>query len=308
MARHRNNSNEIYFERGCELVNAAFWSFCIGKLLNRLITIHFDKADLRPHHKRFVTQYMKGTGDWLRCRTDSKLCYVYVFENPPGGGLHVHIFMHVPLEHWDDFVRASRKRLRRHLKRYRIRYVGRILRNKGVRSYAGLIRGTHNVFDYLRDFRFILCYMLKGSEQRSARLIEMLAHDDFGPDRDSLPQLDDVPDLDFSSIHVSGQGVIVGKRSGYSESLGPSRRVFVRRRCLRHPNIVLPAREERAELLLWQAGLIFPKRPTLILPEPLGSLAAQTPPIASPPAETNARIISSPSGDCASGGGSNARQ
>jgi hypothetical protein len=171
------------------VIDAACFAVCIGRPLNRHITIHLNRAKVSCSHS-FITRFLKHAGDWLRYRADIAPHYVWVLENPPGGGLNVHILIHVPTAHVADFNRAQRRW---------IKMSGALNRPGVLRSsdiwYSDFSRGLQ---PYLCDGLWgILKYLLKGLAPESAERLGIAPQD---------------------------EGPVHGKRSGCSEALGPARR------------------------------------------------------------------------------------
>lgn len=91
----------------CEnLLRAAEHALRIGRPLNRMLTVHFDKARISdPVHA--TGQLLKLMGDWLRCN-NTGITAVWVREAGPTKGEHVHILLSVPPPILGSFARMQR--------------------------------------------------------------------------------------------------------------------------------------------------------------------------------------------------------
>ena len=182
-------SQSLSRSEALRLRGAAVFAFCDGKLLNRFVSIHLDQIG-SPSAQRTLVSFLKRAGDCLRKRSGLTPAYVWVLENPLGGGLHAHVLIHVPA----------------HLRRDFDRLMGGWLVGKGNDVPAGAIHARavrHSASGapaelYLRHgLLATLRYMLKGIAADEA--------DAFG-------------------VVPEAQGVAKGKRSGYSEALGVQHR------------------------------------------------------------------------------------
>ena len=191
-----------------KLYDAVRYSYCIERTLNRHLVIHWERAGVKSNVQRATTAFLKHAGDWMRHNPIGPLTYVWVLENPPvsedrfGGGLNVHIVIHVPDE-WatefrrrcDAWVRASGGEVRPKVLR-----LGQVPKRRSFDSYDNLKKGIIG----------LLVYVFKGADDTTCR--------------------------EFCISHEP-QGTIHGKRCGYSESLGPKRRHFPTTALPRYPRI-----------------------------------------------------------------------
>jgi hypothetical protein len=93
--------------KDCEnLLLAARQAIRIGKPLNRMLTVHFDKAGI-PDPVKATGQLLKLMGDWLRCY-DTAITAVWVRESGSAKGEHVHILLCVPPPILVSFSRMQR--------------------------------------------------------------------------------------------------------------------------------------------------------------------------------------------------------
>jgi hypothetical protein len=93
--------------KDCEnLILAAEHARCIGKPLNRMLTVHFDAAGIADPVKA-TGQLLKLMGDWLRCY-NTAITAVWVREAGPTKGEHVHILLSIPPNKIGSFNRMQR--------------------------------------------------------------------------------------------------------------------------------------------------------------------------------------------------------
>jgi len=93
--------------KDCEnLILAAEHARQIGAPLNRMLTIHFDKAGI-SNPVNATGQLLKLMGDWLRCY-NTGITAVWVREAGPQKGEHVHILLSVPPPILGSFTRMQR--------------------------------------------------------------------------------------------------------------------------------------------------------------------------------------------------------
>lgn len=84
---------------------------------NAFVTINFKVLEIRDRDAvAAIGQYIKLNADWMASR-GYRLKWVWVRENPPGKGSHVHILLHIPPELAKDrtklqygWIKAIRKR------------------------------------------------------------------------------------------------------------------------------------------------------------------------------------------------------
>lgn len=191
----RQRSDHISFREAQRFWDAVVFSICKGRPFNILLTVHITQGRAeRP--RQFLTAFRKAVGEWIRRKSFEAVHECWVLENPPatekgGGGLNVHIILHVPPNLVSAFMQQNR--------------LDNWGRQAGLYVYDGVIEVTKlkcstNLFseDFLRHGVLGLCrYLLKGIEPAVAYR--------FG-------------------IRPEYQGIIWGKRLGYSESLGQQRR------------------------------------------------------------------------------------
>ena len=168
------------------LLDAAVFAYEQDRSLNLTISVNLTKAGICGEARHFMQQFLKNMTDWLGRKTDGPH-YLWVLENPPQRGLHVHIMVHWPGKHRDGLG----KRLRKWLKRAGGRYRARVLDYQNLRQ-PGDPDGTGYGPNFVR-------YLLKGVDPASRRI--------YG-----------------QNLECEFQGVIKGKRSGTSESIGKAAR------------------------------------------------------------------------------------
>jgi len=244
----------IFIGQAAAVIDATLYAFCIGRWLNRSITIHFGKAGVRSHDNAhaLLTDFLKHGGDWLSKRGHRPPYYVYSFENPDKsdeqesfGGLHVHILLHVPRDEWKPFVRFERRWIKRAVKEAGGRYQRGVLVDGPVFFCAEFMRGIASLSDYIEEGLLgSLLYLLKGGEAGTPALL--------GLDEEAVKRLP-------PRLQPSPQGIIFGKRVGFSEALSRQRHVFPLLEI--RPGMWMAGREAHSRATLRMFGLQFASRP-----------------------------------------------
>lgn len=173
------------------ILSAARFADWIGRPLNRLITLAWAHGEVDDPFKG-TARFFKLASDAMRKR-GIDWAWVWVHENGPVMGVHVHILAHVPVDHERWFHR----------------------RCHGWAKACGMIRkagGRHS-----RRIGF-LHRCPSPVEQESYRLnldriLEYVL-------KDACP----VARVRFGITRVGDHGVIEGKRAGFSQNLGPKAR------------------------------------------------------------------------------------
>lgn len=160
----------------------------IGLPFNRFTTVHWEAAGVADGLKA-TGRLLKLMGDWLRSR-GRHAPFLWVREDGPGKGAHVHILLHLP----PDLIDAFNRRQRGWLAVCGARWRGGVLRTRSIgRTYRQALGGGQ---DYLANLAETVDYVLKGADHR--------ARERFGIRR------------------CEGGGTVVGKRCGVSQNLGPA--------------------------------------------------------------------------------------
>ncbi len=165
-------------------LQAAGFAGVIGVPLNRHLTISWHVAETIGRVQDLQREVLQLAAKWLRYH-GVQPAFVWVVENGYVLGHHSHIAIHVP----DHLVRRFRVMADRW-----VQHVGGNPKNRGA------VRMTRDKFgraDYHAAIEGLLRYMLKGLELEAARLLRI------------EPQYDKA-------------GTVIGKRCGFSESLGPT--------------------------------------------------------------------------------------
>ena len=156
-------------------------------------------------------------GDWLRHKVVPFYC-VWVLETK--GGLNLHLLIHVP----DQLQKRFSLRAKRWLVASGGDSCSRVLRTKRIRHS----KSRDEFFDYLEKGLFgLLRYVSKGIERNAAG--------------------------EFA-IRPTPQGRIIGKRAGWSETLGRDRRTWPIRRHPKYPKVFIAGQECRKRRLVQLAG------------------------------------------------------
>jgi hypothetical protein len=236
-------SNYVSINQASAIVDAVLYAFCRAKWLNRFITIHFGKAGVRSYAdaRGLLEDFLKHAGDLLSKRGLGPPCYVYVFENPEGGGLNAHILLHVPFDEWHSFAKLERGWIKRAVKKLGGRYQKGVLDYEPVYYCREFMAGKASLSDFIeKGLLGSLLYLLKGGEAGTPSLL--------GLDADAVSRLS-------PKLRPSPQGIISGKRVGFAEALSRTQHFFPRREI--RPGIWMSGREAHARATLRAFGLEF---------------------------------------------------
>jgi len=175
------------------ILDATDFALALGLGLNRFVSIHWEAGGITDDLAA-TARWLKLAGDWIRSR-GGKVAYVWVRENGPGKGAHVHILMHLPPALSDPFNR---------LKRGWLKACGAVWK-KGVlqsrpigrdlRQFAG--QGPTRL-TYEANLRAVVDYILKGADEATRQALQIQRSEPGGD--------------------------IIGKRCGVSQNIGPDAR------------------------------------------------------------------------------------
>ena len=172
------------------LIEATGFAVRSGLPFNRMVTIHWEAGRVEDDLKA-TARFLKLAGDWVR-RQGGVLAFLWVRENGPGKGRHVHILMHLPPDLARAFNRCQRRWLRACGAIWR---AGVLLSRPVARSLSHALTGGP---DYDANLAEALGYLLKGAD---------------GPAREA-----------FGIRRREAGGSVVGKRCGVSVNIGPGMR------------------------------------------------------------------------------------
>lgn len=175
------------------LIDAAIYAAATGRAFNRHWTVHYERAGISDAEgAQFVTRLLSAVRRSLK-QQGVELAAIWVRENGPGKGGHVHIVMHIP----------AAIHLRNRTRRW-IVSAGGTYRSKvsKMRSIAGrLDRAEHDPDLYWSNAEAVLAYVLKAADPLVGEAME-------------LPR--------------SGKGgEVIGKRAGWTQNIGQS----IRQKC-----------------------------------------------------------------------------
>ncbi len=160
----------------------------VGLPFNRFTTVHWDAAGVADGLKA-TGRLLKLIGDWLRSR-ERRAAFVWIREDGPNKGAHVHILLHLP----PDLVEAFNGCQRGWLKACGAQWRKGVVKTRSIgRSYRQALGGGP---DYLANLAQAVDYVLKGADQRAR--------------------------VRFGIKRSEAGGAVVGKRCGVSQSLGPA--------------------------------------------------------------------------------------
>lgn len=172
------------------IVEAVTHAVQTGVPFNRWVTIHWDAARVADDLKA-KERFLKLAGDWVRSQGGAT-AYVWVRENGPDKGRHVHILMHLPPDLADPFNRCQRGWLQACGASWRKGVI--LSRPIGLSLCHALSGGA----DYERNLTKTLGYALKGASQQAREALGI--------------------------IECEPGGLVVGKRCGVSVNIGPAAR------------------------------------------------------------------------------------
>jgi hypothetical protein len=166
---------------------AAGYAGQIGAPLNRFLTISWKNVCVPERVLDVQREVLQLASKWLRYR-EVIPAYVWVIENGYRHGHHSHIAIHVPQD----------------LKQHFLTMVAQwVKRGSGsnflARGAVSMSEDDHKRKNYHKSKRDLFRYMLKGCELEAAKLLNIK------------------PDYEKA-------GDVAGKRSGFSQNLGPAAR------------------------------------------------------------------------------------
>lgn len=194
-ARNRadRQSSALSLAAAAGLIDATAFALSVGLGFNRFVTIHWAAGGVSDDLAA-TARWLKLAGDWIRS-CGGQFAYIWIRETGPAKGAHVHILLHLPPDLAAGFNRRQRGWQTACGARWsgKVRYSRPIGRN--LRHYAmGEIDGQ----SYEANLAETLDYVLKGA-------------DDAARER-------------LCIVHSEPGGVIVGKRCGVSQNIGPEAR------------------------------------------------------------------------------------
>lgn len=186
---------------------AAGHALCLGLPLTRLITVHWKAAGIALERMVQATgHFLDIATKWLR-RQGSATAWSYVHENGDAEGWHSHILLHVPAELAVLLVRRQRSWITRVCE---ATYTKGTIKGRIVGSRLGIERSHPEL--YQRNLDRCVAYIVKQTSLAAAR--------QHGLTRTAQP------------------GLVIGKRAGTSENIGPTARQSCRsagcNRCVGH--------------------------------------------------------------------------
>ena len=173
-----------------KVLDASNHAELIGVPFNVFKTIHWERAGVSDDLAA-TGAFLKHAGDWTRLR-GGRLAWVWTRETGPGKGDHVHILLHLDPDLARDFSRRQRG----------------WLKACGARWRKGVVLS--------RTIGRSLQHALTGGEDYRVNLVEALDYILKGADRDARERL--------GIKRAEPGGVVIGKRSGISQNLGPAAR------------------------------------------------------------------------------------
>ena len=191
--RRDRSSSALSLAAAAGLIDAAAFAVAAGLGLNRFVTLHWAAGGVTDDLAA-LARWLKLAGDWIRS-CGGRFAYIWIRETGPDKGAHVHILLHLSPDLAAGFDRRQRgwQTASGALWKAGVRYSRPIGRN--LRHYAlGEIDGQ----SYEANLAETLDYVLKGAD--------LAARERLGIRR------------------KEPGGVIIGKRCGVSQNIGPAAR------------------------------------------------------------------------------------
>lgn len=169
-----------------KLLVAAQTAYSNGLPLNRHLTINWEKAGIPDDRAARATgRFLKLARDWARTR-GAELAHIWVRENPPHKGTHVHILLHIPA---GLSLGPMQRRWIRNITG--LPYRRGTLRTKRIAGFSAAPEAVPHL--YLFHLSQVIIYLLKG----------------IGPKRANGVRV----------CYPKHQGLVVGKRAAISQNL-----------------------------------------------------------------------------------------
>lgn len=175
------------------LVAAAHHAGVIGLPLNRMTTIHWERAGVPLSGMAKATgRYIDLVTRWM-ARRGERTAWLYVHENGPAKGGHCHLLLHVA----PALVRALSRRQRKIIKHITGKpYRARAIASDPVGGKLGIDRAAPDL--HAANLAKALAYLVKGADDDAAALLGL--------------------------YRLDGGGVVIGKRCGTSQNIGAKAR------------------------------------------------------------------------------------
>jgi hypothetical protein len=190
---NRSTHTELDDRAAYEIMNALAYSLYLGKRFTHHITVHLDGAGITSKAaQKFVREYLRRLGDLVDRYGEGPRFYFWALENPAVKGLHLHAWVRVPKK---GNLRAI---FRERVEERWLRECGGTPGDKIVRIVAVSGREDSDLLDE---------YLIEGLEYGAGYLLKGWSkHESFG--------------IKVRDKNKGSQGVVVGKRSATSKSLG----------------------------------------------------------------------------------------
>jgi hypothetical protein len=187
----RKPSHALIVSQIENLYDAACYAFCLNRPLNEFVSIHCERGGIsNPDVQRFISQFVKLCSDWSRRRSGQPHFFVWVLESK--GGSNLHLLVHVSPNFRLEYVRRQKV----------------WLRLAGAKVRKGVLVTKHLECSDTTDDPIL--YLVDG-------LIGTLRYICKGA-------VGSVPTR--FAVEPEPQGIVFGKRAGWSEALGRGRRRY----------------------------------------------------------------------------------
>lgn len=194
-ARNRadRTSDTLSIAQVANLTEATTYACVIGLPFTRMITIHWEAAGVP------LAFMAKATGRFIDlmskalARHGSTTAWIWVHENGPAKGGHCHLLAHVPAALVKVLTSLQRGWLKRITGR---RYRARVIRSRPIGGWLGIENSNPSL--HVQNLHVALRYVLKQASAKAASLFELERREPGG--------------------------LVIGKRCGTSQNIGPSAR------------------------------------------------------------------------------------
>lgn len=194
-ARNRadRESHSLTMPQVANLVAAKRHAVAIGLPFTRMISVHWGAAGVS------LGGMVKATGQFIDLMTKalkrhgSSTAWLWVHENGEGKGWHCHMLVHVPAKLVPVLTRLQRGWLRRITGQA---YRKRVIHSRPIGGRLGLEVGNPDLHEV--NLATAFAYVLKGADPKAAS--------------------------QFALDRLRSEGLLIGKRCGTSQNIGPKAR------------------------------------------------------------------------------------
>lgn len=176
-ARNRADriSASIGLLKAVEIVEATRRAIAIGLPFNRHLTVHWERAGLTDDQAAAATgRMLKLIRDWVRKR-GGDIAHVWVRENGPGKGSHVHVLLHLP---HGVTLGGMTKRWYKIVTGWRGRVPSGAVKTKCIGQSARAAGSGSNWYE--ANLAWLVGYLLKGVDREAANALGLNRRNEGG--------------------------------------------------------------------------------------------------------------------------------